>query len=141
GVSLRTAQAAMRHSTPDLTANVYTDPRLLDVAGALDALPALPLDGASRQAVKATGTAGKCVSALAPLLAPPIGFSSQIQTTPDKAADSGRVDDFRSLLAATSNAVKQNNPPSIADSGLPQSRLRDLNPGPQLYESCALPLS
>ncbi len=39
GVPLRTAQAAMRHSDPSLTANVYTDPRLLDVAGAMDALP------------------------------------------------------------------------------------------------------
>ncbi len=27
GVPLRTAQAALRHSKPDLTANVYTDPR------------------------------------------------------------------------------------------------------------------
>lgn len=42
GVPLRTAQAAMRHSKPELTANVYTDPKLLDVAGAIDALPALP---------------------------------------------------------------------------------------------------
>jgi integrase len=41
GVSLRTAQAAMRHSDPSLTANVYTDPKLLDVAGALEALPKL----------------------------------------------------------------------------------------------------
>jgi integrase len=44
GVPLRTAQAALRHSDPSLTANVYTDPKLLDVAGALDALPSLPLD-------------------------------------------------------------------------------------------------
>ena len=44
GVPLRTAQAAMRHSDPSLTANVYTDPKLLDVSGALDALPSLPLD-------------------------------------------------------------------------------------------------
>jgi hypothetical protein len=42
GVSLRTAQAAMRHADPSLTANVYTDPKLLDIAGALDALPTLP---------------------------------------------------------------------------------------------------
>ncbi|MCC7291463.1 MAG: site-specific integrase [Phycisphaerales bacterium] len=41
GVPLRTAQAAMRHSKPELTANVYTDPKLLDVAGALAALPTL----------------------------------------------------------------------------------------------------
>ena len=46
GVPLRTAQAAMRHSDPSLTANVYTDPRLLDVSGAVESLPALPLDDA-----------------------------------------------------------------------------------------------
>lgn len=39
GVPLRTAQAAMRHSKPELTANIYTDPKLLDVAGAIAALP------------------------------------------------------------------------------------------------------
>ncbi len=31
GVAPRTAQAAMRHSTIDLTMNVYTDPKLLDL--------------------------------------------------------------------------------------------------------------
>src|SRR5262249_26232722 len=59
GVPLRTAQAAMRHSDPSLTANVYTDPRLLDVARALDALPALPVAPAStadQARLRATGT-------------------------------------------------------------------------------------
>ena len=58
GVAPRTAQAAMRHSSIDLTMNVYTDPRLLDVHGALDALPSLPL-GVSPQdnhRQQATGT-------------------------------------------------------------------------------------
>ena len=36
GVSPRTAQAAMRHSDVNLTMNTYTDPKLLDVAGAMD---------------------------------------------------------------------------------------------------------
>ena len=31
GVRLRMDQAAMRHSDPSLTANGYTDPKLLDV--------------------------------------------------------------------------------------------------------------
>lgn len=44
GVSPRTAQAAMRHSKIDLTMNVYTDPRLLDVSDAVARLPDLPLD-------------------------------------------------------------------------------------------------
>ncbi len=39
GVLPRTAQAAMRHSTIQLTMNLYTDPRLLDVASALESLP------------------------------------------------------------------------------------------------------
>ncbi len=58
GVAPRTAQAAMRHSKIDLTMNVYTDPALLDVRGALDALPTLPLSGeqADREAAQATGT-------------------------------------------------------------------------------------
>ena len=73
GVAPRTAQAAMRHSSIDLTMNVYTDPRLLDVAGALDALPLLPLDGeveTNQATLSATGTEGKGPSKIAPVLAP-----------------------------------------------------------------------
>ncbi|HAI11056.1 MAG TPA: hypothetical protein DCM28_05085 [Phycisphaerales bacterium] len=33
------AQAAMRHSRIELTTNFYTDPALLDVNGAVNALP------------------------------------------------------------------------------------------------------
>ena len=60
----------MRHSDPALTANVYTDPRLLDVHGALDALPNLPLDvgrdSAQEQArYVATGTYDQSAVALA----------------------------------------------------------------------------
>jgi integrase len=59
GVAPRTAQAAMRHSDIKLTMNVYTDPKLLDVRGALDALPALPLHEANQEAIRATGTEGE----------------------------------------------------------------------------------
>ena len=45
GVAPRTAQAAMRHSSLDLTMNVYTDPTLLDVAGVLAARPERPPTG------------------------------------------------------------------------------------------------
>jgi hypothetical protein len=55
----------MRHSSLDLTMlarrgeNVYTDPSLLDVAGALEALPALSLTvhggAAGSLAMRATG--------------------------------------------------------------------------------------
>ncbi|KKL10334.1 hypothetical protein LCGC14_2556870, partial [marine sediment metagenome] len=72
GVAPRTAQAAMRHSSIDLTMNVYTDPKLLDVAGAMEALPALPLgDGRQTAAnvLSATGTDDSSTSPLAPMLA------------------------------------------------------------------------
>ena len=65
GVAPRTAQAAMRHSNIDLTMNTYTDPRLLDVAGALDVLPSLPLAGGGPEAEqqRVTGTTDRTVPA------------------------------------------------------------------------------
>jgi len=75
GVAPRTAQAAMRHCSIDLTMNTYTDPELLDVRSALDALPELPLTGREEGArERATGTDG--AGALAPTLAPKSGHSS-----------------------------------------------------------------
>jgi hypothetical protein len=72
GVAPRTAQAAMRHSSIDLTMNVYTDPRVLDVRGALDALPQLPLDASPLpERAKATGTYDH--KSVAPDVAPNLG--------------------------------------------------------------------
>jgi hypothetical protein len=45
----------MRHSKIDLTMNVYTDPKLLDVHGAIERLPVLPLDGTDNHSTAATG--------------------------------------------------------------------------------------
>jgi len=56
GVAPRTAQAAMRHSSLELTMRHYVDPQLLDVAGAIDALPDLSPAGSSRETARATGT-------------------------------------------------------------------------------------
>lgn len=73
GVAPRVAQAAMRHSSIDLTMNVYTDPRLLDVHGALDSLPALSLDDSTteiRNEAKATGTDNATPRQFAPAFAP-----------------------------------------------------------------------
>ena len=65
GVTVRTAQEVMRHSDPKLTTKVYTDPKLLDVAGALHSLPLLPLSSGPQPAenvARATGTYDTCVS-------------------------------------------------------------------------------
>ncbi len=83
-----TAQAAMRHSTIGLTMNTDTDPKLLDVYGALDSLPSLNLDASTsseRQTMRATGTddqdamldARHPVSLVAPVVAPNIGKRGQ----------------------------------------------------------------
>jgi len=80
GVEPRTAQAAMRHSRIDLTMNVYTDPRLLDVAGAVERLPDLPLDAGDRTdamtAARATGTDAGTVKA-SPKLPPKLPLNSE----------------------------------------------------------------
>jgi len=84
GVAPRTAQAAMRHSSIDLTMNVYTDPQLLDVAGAMEALPDLPLEaGDKTEQEKATGTDGPAAP-LAPTLAPTSDISCKSVASPDK---------------------------------------------------------
>jgi hypothetical protein len=80
--------AAMRHSDIGLTMGVYTDPKLLDVAGAVESLPALPLAGGkfwNEAAARATGTDNSLpsegTSLLAPMLAP----------TPDNSATPGSI--------------------------------------------------
>ncbi len=72
GVTPRTAQAAMRHSTINLTMNTYTDPKLLDVAGAMEALPPLPLANSGQNAavLRATGTDDSRGEKFAPGFAP-----------------------------------------------------------------------
>jgi integrase len=56
GVHPRTAMAAMRHSRIELTMNLYTDPVLLDIAGAVNSLPNFAARPA-QQAVIATAAA------------------------------------------------------------------------------------
>lgn len=61
-VPFRKPQKAIRHSDIKLTMNNYTDPQLLDVAGAVEALPTLPIVDRWRDErttkMQATGTDG-----------------------------------------------------------------------------------
>ena len=52
GVHPRTTMAAMRHSRIELTMNLYTDPALLDIAGAVNALPNFLVPPAAKPNVK-----------------------------------------------------------------------------------------
>jgi integrase len=121
GVSPRTAQAAMRHSNVNLTMNTYTDPKLLDVAGAMDSLPALPL-GAGPQteavALSATGTEDWTPSPLVPTLVPTTVKSSTLQSIIDKAASAAQKSGATNAVDVSAYPVKQNNPLTRAVNGL-----------------------
>ena len=83
GVSPRVAQAAMRHSSIDLTMNVYTDPRLLDVQGAIESLPSMsvtnqPTENRQRLAAGAESFASRSVT---PTVTPTADFSGDSQST------------------------------------------------------------
>jgi hypothetical protein len=118
GVAPRTAQAAMRHSTIDLTMNVYTDPKLLDVAGATESLPALPLgDGGQTAAnvLSSTGTDDLTPSPLVPVLVPTTGKTRTLQSIVDKIASA--AEGREATVAASAYAVKRNNPLTTAVNG------------------------
>ena len=137
GISPRTAQAVMRHSTIDLTMNTYTDPRLLDVRTALDALPSLPLTdrpGTERQ--KATGTFD--ASPLAPVLAPAAYNSCQTRACPDKTESAPIQASGRDGRALTGCGVNKKRPLSFTDSGRRQSGRLDSNQRPPAPKAGAL---
>ena len=109
GVAPRTAQAAMRHSKIDLTMNVYTDPKLLDVAGALDSLPSLDWKSSpstERAVMRATGTDARdasadsrhAVNSVAPVVAPTVGNRGHFGSF---AVISSDDDDERTARSAT----------------------------------------
>jgi hypothetical protein len=105
----------MRHSKIDLTMNVYTDPKLLDVWGALDSLPVLPLDAdtAEMEVLRATGTAGDTdvgPSSVAPPVAPTWCNRSDSQSSPVKIADLGNIGCEAPSVSVTSSPVKSKAP-------------------------------
>jgi integrase len=134
GVMPRTAQAAMRHSKIELTMGVYTDPKLLDVRGALDTLPALSLDGetAERQAMRATGTDSMHKdlgqSLLAPTLAPTVDFSGHFGAIPVKMAADDKSREGGRTLDVTASGDKTKQPLTIAVSGCPKVELTGIEP-------------
>ena len=136
GVSPRVAQAAMRHSSSDLTMNVYTDPRLLDVQGAVESLPSMsvtsdPTENRQRIAVGAENL-------VAPLVAPTRDFSRDLQSTPVTLAAFSQESDFAETLAATAVADNEKRSLSQTDSERSKSGWRDLNPRPPTPQAGAL---
>jgi integrase len=99
GVAPRIAQAALRHSTLDLTMQHYTDPRLLDVAGALAALPALPAVNTLPNEARATGTDDRIN--VAPNVAPAPAELGRKRSFPDGIANAKRGGDSTRISRKT----------------------------------------
>ena len=72
GVAPRVAMALMRHTDMRLTMNVYTDPRIFDLAGAVEKIPNLAAKAAASQWSAATGTDG--------VVAPDAGRSESVSS-------------------------------------------------------------
>ena len=117
GVAPRTAQAAMRHSSIDLTMNVYTDPKLLDVAGAMESLPALPL-GDGRQTAEnilsATGTNDSTALRFAPGFAPTTDKTRTLQSILDKVTGATKQSRATDVVAASAYPVNRKDPLTTA---------------------------
>ena len=135
GVTPRTAQAAMRHSDVNLTMNTYTDPKLLDVAGAMESLPSLPLGGGPQPdaaAVSATGTDNSTPAPFAPGFAP--GFAPAtgkpciLGSILDKATET-RVESIDAgAVAVSACPVNAKSPLTGAVNGLRPERVTGLGP-------------
>jgi hypothetical protein len=131
----------MRHSKIDLTMNFNTGPKLLDVAGALNSLPALSLDGeqvTTGQVAKATGTADYRSSPLAPLLAPTAAQTIQNKSFPDKTAETTRPRNAPADVDVSACPVNKKRSLSMTDNERHKRGRRGSNPQPLDRQSSAL---
>jgi integrase len=141
GVAPRTAQAAMRHASLDMTMQVYTDPKLLDVRGALDSLPMLPLNAGQSdiaESARATGTNGLRQCSLAPTLAPTSDKRVQKPSSAVKTAGVTLGMNGRGGVDVTSEKDKRREPLTRAVNGSRMSGRLDSNQRPPEPHSGAL---
>ncbi len=149
-IPLHTTHAAMRHAAPTLTANVYTDPKLLDVAGALNAPPTLPLkDNGMMDHQKGTGTHERPDSStqddgssLVPVLVPTTDNSRTSRSTGDKTPSVHHTGNNQTDTHVSAYVVKIKTPLTRTVNGVHESAKWsgwDLNPRPPECKSGALP--
>ena len=152
GTTPRVAKEAMRHSDIKLTMNVYTDPRLLDVRGAVDRLPALPLPsqpGQTSEASRATGTDGPGLISrddtpetparnLAPNLAPTPYIGGHFGSRTGNHQTAGEVREEGVTLDGSACPVNEKTPVTSPVTGAVKSGWRDLNPRPPAPKAGAL---
>jgi hypothetical protein len=125
--------------------NVYTDPRLLDVSGAMESLPALSMSGSTAgesQTLFATGTDLEASAQLPPMLPPKTGLQGVTLSV------SGNSDKLERSTSETScegesspesaeNPTKKASSPVSGNEAFERPR-RDLNPQPPDRQSGAL---
>jgi hypothetical protein len=140
----------MRHSDIRMTMQTYTDPKLLDVQGALDVLLTLSLNAVPKENTgEATGTDGKVdetlqarssVTArkLAPEFAPTSDNEMARLTTADKMNSHKQAMKPSEILAASAEFAKRKAPLTIAVGGTQEWALRGSNPRPHGCDPCAL---
>lgn len=131
GVSLFHASKLARHTDPQLTAKVYAKLGISDEREALAKLPSLT-DDPDPAAIRATGTDGGPSDTPAILICPAKG--PDLSTTGRESSGSDDAHDERKPLRFQGMGAAGPNCPQAAE-----SHLGDLNPGPMLYESIALP--
>ncbi len=144
GVAPRTAQAAMRHSDLRLTMQVYTDSRLLDTKGAVEALPSLPQSGfrpPSLRAPPSESLDSQLAPLLAPLLAPSGANLGQAESSAVTLAASSVCDDLPGRVVVTSSPVNEKGSLSVADSEPFEERVKGIEPSPKAWEAFVLPLN
>ena len=140
GVAPRVAQAAMRHSSIDLTMNVYTDPRLLDVQGAVESLPSMSVTSEpteNRQCV-AAGAENFTPRSVAVVVAVPTDFSSLSQATAVTLDAFPTETTFANSLAASSDSATKNARCSMKTTSVSKGGQADLNRRPPDPQSGAL---
>ena len=128
--SVETLSPVAARITVARTANHYTNPKLLDVHGALPQLPQLPLD-AERPRTAATGTCGdSCVLKLPQFALQFVGNRckpGQNVAIPGKGEDAARSMHCGDLLAVTSSPVNEKGPLTAVVSGPCESGRPDSN--------------
>ena len=137
GVAPRNAQAAMRHSDTRLTMGVNTAPKLLDVRGARDALPALPLQSDNPQEhMRATET--DATAPVTPWFMPTQFKPGQSMTCPIAWTGGRRAWEVGKGVVVSGSDDKRKEPLTLAVSGSQEWAARDSNPRPHGCDPCAL---
>lgn len=125
----------------DMTMNVYTDPKLLDVHGALDSLPELPLPCNPQQDridVNATGTDNSWPRPFVPGFAPTADYPSKSGSFVAKSGDPGLTPRQSSPLGISPCQSTKKGPLSTLDNGPSRRGRRGSNPQPPDRQSGTL---